>query len=48
MKDLLKLAAVLLVILAIIVGHFWWTAYKYNDCRAVGHSKLYCIAKHIL
>lgn len=21
----------------------WWEIYKFNDCRMVGHSQLYCV-----
>lgn len=31
------------VILALIAANIWWQVYRFNDCRAVGHSRLYCI-----
>jgi hypothetical protein len=29
-----------IIILSLI---FWWQIYRYQDCKSVGHSKLYCV-----
>lgn len=40
-----------LLILMVIVGVpallIWWEWYKFQDCRAVGHSLLYCVGQVI-
>lgn len=30
------------IILAVSLG-IWMSVYRYKDCKAVGHSQLYCI-----
>lgn len=34
---------VVLLIVAVLAFAVWWQIYRWNDCRAVGHTKLYCI-----
>lgn len=42
----MKYAFAVLMVLALVAVFaipVWWTTYKWNDCRAVGHSKFYCV-----
>lgn len=39
---------ILMALLAIPAGLLWWEWYKFQDCRAAGHSMLYCAGKVIL
>lgn len=51
MKDNARDAVmVLLVVLLFAAGlavGVWWTFYKFNDCRRVGHTLTYCIADQV-
>lgn len=34
-----------IVAIAIVSLSIWWTIYKYEDCKLVGHTKTYCVMK---
>ena len=42
--DCMKIG-VLVLIVALLGVAIWWEVYKYQDCKMVGHSTLYCIGK---
>ena len=44
-KDIGKQLLISAGILGFIMLLVWWQVYKFNDCKMVGHSTLYCIAK---
>lgn len=43
MKKFLEAAGFGLVIVAVLAIVIGLSAYKFNDCKRVGHSTLYCI-----
>lgn len=43
MKSLAYMLGILVIIAAVVIGPVWWRVYRYNDCRRVGHSRLYCV-----
>ena len=45
MKDGTTVLVLAGFVVCLLVGGIWWTAYKYKDCKAVGHSTLYCVGK---
>lgn len=45
MKENSLVILIVLAVVCILAGGVWWTAYKYKDCKAVGHSTLYCVGK---
>jgi len=38
-----KVTAAVLFVMALIGFQCWWVRYKYQDCKRVGHSTLYCV-----
>lgn len=40
---LLQPLLILLGIVAVISLAVWWQIYRWQDCRHVGHTQLYCI-----
>lgn len=44
-KANLAIIGVFLFVAVLIVGAVWWTKYKFDDCRMVGHSWVYCVGK---
>jgi len=40
-----KLIAAFLFIIAVFGLSIWWQVYAYQDCKAVGHSTLYCVLR---
>lgn len=42
MKDAILLSVILAVVL---LSSFFIEKYQYDDCKAVGHSTMYCILK---
>lgn len=43
MTDGLKMIVFLLTIVLMIGSAIWWEIYKFQDCKKVGHSTLYCL-----
>jgi Ca2+/Na+ antiporter len=43
LKEKLQLAAMVLLIVALLLGIGSCTRWKWNECRGVGHGALYCI-----
>ena len=43
MKNGLEIILIPLLFLIVFSISIWWSIYKYNDCRAVGHTKTYCL-----
>jgi hypothetical protein len=43
MRDTLSVIAALVAICAGLAFVVWLTVYKWNDCRKVGHTQLYCL-----
>ena len=48
MKRLLEKYLPAILIVALIIGvmalNIWWKWYKYQDCKLVGHTTLYCLS----
>jgi hypothetical protein len=42
-REQLKTAVSVGTIIAFLAAAVWWQVYRFRDCRAVGHSMLYCI-----
>ena len=43
MKNIILGTVTLISFLAVISFAVWWQVYRYQDCKLVGHTKLYCI-----
>ena len=43
MKDNLKTLAGFLLLFALLGFAVWWQAYRWHDCRRVGHTFFYCL-----
>lgn len=41
------LSSILVVagLMCVLALDIWWHWYRYEDCKAVGHSTLYCVGK---
>lgn len=48
MRRLVNAIVIVVAAAVILTLLLWWPIYKYNDCRRVGHSVLYCVGEHIL
>lgn len=42
MRRLLMYATIAIACLPLAI---WWQFYAYGDCRAVGHTQIYCILR---
>jgi hypothetical protein len=43
MKRQLEIVAMGMAFIAVVSVMIWLTVYKWQDCRKVGHSVLYCV-----
>ena len=43
MRDFLWLAGVAALVCAFLALVVWWQVYRWNECRMVGHSAIYCV-----
>lgn len=41
--EFLACLGAIILIIALATFSIWWTVYKYQDCKRVGHTKTYCI-----
>jgi hypothetical protein len=39
----MRVVLVLVLLFGIVGCQCWWQVYRWEDCRRVGHTKLYCI-----
>lgn len=45
MKDKAAIALIVVIVIGVLALDVWWHWYKYQDCKAVGHSTLYCVGQ---
>lgn len=45
MKDNIKLTVAILFVVLVLAFSAWWQVYAFMDCKAVGHSILYCVMR---
>lgn len=43
MKRIFIVTGSIMAVLAVIGAQLWFTKYKYDDCRRVGHQQFYCV-----
>lgn len=43
MRDSLKVFAGIAFFVALISFAVWWQVYRWQDCRHVGHTFIYCL-----